>query len=275
MYIGALYESNITRQHLLTSRSYFSSVLTWCVQKRQPLPMYMQAFQLCTDYRVLVSFVITGTCAMCAAYYFQQFERRQKWHCFRILFAGISFALGYPSEFNPTTSPNRILVGICAFGFLLCAIVFSTFGMRMISKPYLKPQIRSIDDILASNFTLVGDRFALMKLRSQAMVKTIFHGTQQKKTMEIAIFCNFQLFSLFRNTQVQSWTALESVTILNCASNSSPMMTASQWLFLMNMLWLWAVLQRDRLPIVSTPQKLYAIVNWKYSWKKIFHSSMN
>lgn len=128
----------------------------------------MQIFRVCTDYRVLVMSIVTMASVVCTAYVLQQFDR-QKWDAIRIFLNGLTAALGFPCEFNPTRFPLRLGFFIVLFGCWLVAIAFSTFHVRVYSVPYLNPQIKSVSDITAKNFRLTGDHFALMKLRAQVM----------------------------------------------------------------------------------------------------------
>lgn len=135
------------------------------MHKSQPIRKSLQLFYVCTDYRVFVLTIITGTSVYCFGYYLQQFERQPKWHIFRFMINALCIIIGFTSEYNPTSDPSRISLAFGLLAGILCSVVYSTFLLRIFWKPYLWPQVQSVNEILDNNFKLVGDSFALMKLQ--------------------------------------------------------------------------------------------------------------
>lgn len=166
IFIGALEENLITRNHLIASRPYYHDCLTWCVQIRQPMPRWQSVFYMCTDIRVYVSFTFFAFFAIGCAYYLQKTEPHKKdWH-YITLFA-LTVCIGYPHSYRPKGNPLRVLFSIGRFGGILFYIVVTTVLLLRITVPQYMPQINSVAEITKGDFTLAGDRFAFQKISQQ------------------------------------------------------------------------------------------------------------
>lgn len=159
----------MTNKYLTASRPYHHDYLTWCVQKRQPIPPWQNSFHLCDDMYVFWGVFGTAIVVIAAEYYLIQFEEPvRSWN--DMLFITLRIALAQPNSFNPQTNAPRTLFLFGIFGGFIFATVLSATIMISITSPILRHQIQSIDDISNGAFKLVGDRYAFIRLIQQNQV---------------------------------------------------------------------------------------------------------
>lgn len=165
-----MFENNITRNRLLASRTYHYDSLTWCVKKFRPVPRHLQLFYVCNDVWVFIVCTLTMITFASFLYYCVRFERTNNMTYIEISFCGIALALAGSYPFKARASVTRILTLTYLFGALILSTVIITFIFQIISTPYLLPYIQSFNDIMSSNFKLVGDNFAWLHLSQQTIV---------------------------------------------------------------------------------------------------------
>lgn len=173
VFIGALEENTVTNKHLVASDSYYHDRLTWCVQKRQKIPLWKNIFHLCNDPLVYFIATVVNLMVIAFAYVLQQFERHPKWSWNALVFGGTCCHLGFPCTYKPENNANRVLFLTFLFACQIFGIVLNTGLILFSSKPILNPQIEAIDEIIAGNFKLLGDRYAFSKMREQSEVNSI------------------------------------------------------------------------------------------------------
>lgn len=167
-------------------------MLTWCVQRKQPIPIWQNVFHLSKDPLVFVLFAVTCIMAHFCLYFWQQFEESPtKWDYSRILLIGIACGCGFPSEYRPKITSNRVLFSSILLGTLLLGIHLLTFVLKTIQTTIFENQIDSIPEIFNS-FELVGDEFALKHLLKQNNVNNllfhIFDGLLKKMSLFLFLF---------------------------------------------------------------------------------------
>lgn len=192
LFIGGLYETNVTRNHLLSSRSYHSDSLTWCVKKQQPVAPLLQFFHICDDTIIWITYLLVAALIIALFYFFQQFEK-SKYGFYRILIVGVAYATNTTQSYNIRNSAHRILFISCTLASVLESIVFTTFCFKVQTQPYMKREVRTVDDILSNDIQMIGDRFALMQLQQQMMVIVQF----QKKNLFHISYLFFTAISIF------------------------------------------------------------------------------
>lgn len=170
LFIGALDESPAIRHHLIASRPYYHDHLTWCVQKAKPIPLWKNIFHLCRNWEVYMGLLIAVMTLLPFFYYLFQYEHPiQTWN--ETLLMIFRVAIGISANIEPKSNPFRITY---AFGLLagtIFSIVLNAIIMRNVTTPILRPQIQTIEEITNGDFKLMGDRFALAKLKLQTNVK--------------------------------------------------------------------------------------------------------
>lgn len=183
IFIGALDGSTIKSKHLIVSRPYYYDSLTWCVQKRKPIPLRENILHMYRDPVVWTIFTTTSFSIISAVYFAQQFERHQKMDYNQIAILGFGYFCGVPCSFyKPKMDAHRILFVMFIFGSSLYVIIVSSITTKFVTTPLLKPQVKSIREIIDGNFSLAGNRFALTKLSQQNEV-----NAQINKLMEYTI----------------------------------------------------------------------------------------
>lgn len=167
MFIGALEENLVTQNSLIASHSFYHDVITWCIQRQKPIPIWKSYFYICKDPIVYVVGALEVVFVIGLAYFAERFERHPKWDIYQLAFNGVCAYVGFSCTFKPTFHITR-------FGFfivLFAAIVFTTTKNSMlivfITSPIYDPQIQSIQEIVSRNFNLMGDPFALYQISQQ------------------------------------------------------------------------------------------------------------
>lgn len=163
----------MTNQHFVASETYFNDVLTFCVQKVQPIEAWKNIFRICSDPLVWVVFSAMTSLCVFISYYLQQFEHsRPKWDIFRITFAGLQSFLGSTSsKYKPTTHSHRIFFIFFVFGCIVYYNYIQSYWIIFMTNPLFKKQIDSVDTILSHSFELVGDEFVLHHITKRASIE--------------------------------------------------------------------------------------------------------
>lgn len=173
MFIGALGENLITSKYLLASTSYYHSVFIWCVKKSGPIPVRENLLHLCHDSKVYAVFTVTIFALLCAAYFVQQFEQPPQWDWHRIFVEGFGGFLGFSCNYRAKNNANRMLFAGLLLASTLFVININSVAVSFISTPILKPQIKTVEEILGKEFDLVGNRLVLMKLLEKTEVHAL------------------------------------------------------------------------------------------------------
>lgn len=169
LFIGALDETPVTKNHLIASRPYYYDHLTWCIQKAQPIPKWRNIFYLFTDWTVLASLIFVLILLVAVAYILMIVEHKKK-NLFEILQIILCCALGLSASYQPQSNPFRILYGFGIFAGIIFATLVSSVLMIIATKTIYRKQIVTTQEILEQDFSLVGDRFALDKIIQQNKV---------------------------------------------------------------------------------------------------------
>lgn len=163
--IGVLDESTLPKEEFLPSRHYYYDELTWCVQKRQPIPIWRNFFILSNDPMVWIICFSTFGIVTFIFYYLQQFETLQpKWNAFRIAVGVLSRFIGMPYNYNATNISSRVLFAIGMFGCIIFVSSFISIMMTSMNKQLYTNQVETIEEILDLGFDLAGDSLSLKEL---------------------------------------------------------------------------------------------------------------
>lgn len=167
--IGGLEES--TSEYFISSKPYYYDKLTWCVQAKQPIPLWQNLFYLCLDPIIWAIHTTTSICLMSTAYFIQQFDspRMSDWHT--LLLVCMALAAGFPCTYKAKSTSNRVLHIIGIFGSMIFNIVILSFVLRITVNPIYETQTKSIRGIIDGSFELIGDRFAFEHMRKQHEVR--------------------------------------------------------------------------------------------------------
>lgn len=174
IFVGALDENLLTHKYFIASRAYYHDSLTWCVQKRKPIAMWKRALYLCTDVKVYVLTPLSVVLFQIPLYVFQQLESPKRCST-DLLLNALCICLGFPCTLRPKSNPCRILIISCLFASIIIVVVTASVSIRSITTPMLNPQIDSIKQITNGEFSLVGDRFAFLKMLHQNEVNGSIH----------------------------------------------------------------------------------------------------
>lgn len=145
---------------------YHQRSLTWCVQRRKPIPLYKVIFHLCRDPIVFVVATINAFTLFGCSYFLQMFEKFQKWDYYRIVMVAFLF-LGCSSTYHPQNNAHRVAFALTLIGGLIFSTTLNTMVVKVFTTPIFSPQIQNINQILDGDFDLVGSEFVLDKLMQQ------------------------------------------------------------------------------------------------------------
>lgn len=173
LFMGALDGNIITNGHFIASHAYYHDALTWCVQSKQPIPMWKNIFRLYAD-PVPMGISLTSLIFLFIfiEYFLQQFEQPNKrFDCHKILLIWICTYTSFVCSYMPKVLSHRIFYAFHIFSSMIFGAIYLSFSMRTLSKPMYDNQIRTIDEIVNSSFELVGDAFTLQHLMKQKEVR--------------------------------------------------------------------------------------------------------
>lgn len=166
--MGALDENSLTNKYFIASHTYYHDILTWCVKKKQAMPIWKNIFYLCTDSMVWILYTIMCFTVIFTAYFLQQFENVQpKWDWFRITVNGLSVICGYGSVYKPQILSNRIFYTLALFSSMIFGVTMIAFFIKFLSEPIYLKQISFVQELMDESFDLAGDIFALQHLKMQ------------------------------------------------------------------------------------------------------------
>lgn len=154
-------------------------MLTWCVQKKQPIAIWKNLFYLCNDPLVLGLFAIICLSVVSMSYFLQQFEIIQpKWDSYRLTLCSLCCCFGFVCEYKPKIISNRIFFIFCVFGCMISTISMMSIIFKFVTTPLYENQIQSVQEIIARSFHVIGDEFALQHLTNRNEVYLfVFHTT--------------------------------------------------------------------------------------------------
>lgn len=179
IFIGALDEPSMIKNYLEACHSYYHDHLTWCVQKAKPIPLWKSIFHLSRHVDVYMGVLVLIIVLLLTCYYLFQYEHPiRTWNEGLLIIFRV--AIGISANFEPKSTPLRIFYGLGLFAGTIFSIVVNAILMRNVTTPILNPQIQNIDEITNGEFTLIGDQFALAKLKLQTNVKLLKNVFQFK-----------------------------------------------------------------------------------------------
>lgn len=142
-------------------------MVTWCVQQKQPIPIWRNLFLLCNDPLVFITFGILCIIVLSMIYFIQQFEDKQpKWDLLRHITDGICVFCCFSCEYRPQIISIRIVFAFFVLGCIIFNISNFAFWMKIVEIQYYEKQIETVQQIVNS-FHLVGDEFALEHVKRQ------------------------------------------------------------------------------------------------------------
>lgn len=169
VFIGALDESPVIKNHLIASHPYYHDHLTWCIQMAKPIPKWQNISYIVDDWTVLASLLGLLISLVVAGYFMMVVEHTKK-SSLDLLEIILCVALGLSSNYRPQSNPVRIFFAFGILAGMIFATLTSSILMTIATKPIHRPQIQTVQEILMQNFTLAGDQFALDKLMQQNKV---------------------------------------------------------------------------------------------------------
>lgn len=139
------------------------------MKKIQPAELFLQIFYVLNDPILWIIYIFTALIVITSLYYFQQFEKF-KGSIYKIAFKALAHIANTSQPYNIKNTAHRIIFGGCALAAVIHTIVYSTFVLKIQKDPYVKREIRTVDDILSNDIKLFGNRYALSLLQQQLMV---------------------------------------------------------------------------------------------------------
>lgn len=174
IFIGALEENLITNKHLVASHPYHHDHITWCVQKRKPIPVWKNVFYLCNNPLLYLILTLESVTVLIGGYIFQMFEPRQKWDYNKFIIEGFRCMLGFPCSFSPETCTIPSGYIFMLFAGIINAVVMNVALILLTTNPVLNLQIQSIQEIIDGSFTLMVDGFAFKQILGQNKVNPFY-----------------------------------------------------------------------------------------------------
>lgn len=174
--VGALDENDVLASEcFVPTRFYYYDELTWCVQEKQPIPIWHNFFLLLKDRYTWAAFMVTYISAVCMAYFIQQFETLQpKWDFYRLTISAICHFVGFVYPYKATCLSNRVFFVLSLFACKVFESSSIAISIGMLNKPRFKEQIKTVEEIINPQdpFELTGDYFSLQQLLKQNEVDT-------------------------------------------------------------------------------------------------------
>lgn len=175
VFIGALDESPVIKNHLIASRPYYYDHLTWCIQKAKPIPKWQNISYLFEDWTAFVSLFGLLILLVAVGYFMMVVEHTKK-SALDLIQIIVCLALGLSVVYRPQSNPLRIFFAFGVFAGMIFATLTSSILLTIATNPIQRPQIQTIHEILMQNFSLVGDQFALDKMMQQNKVNQFKNG---------------------------------------------------------------------------------------------------
>lgn len=181
-----------------------SDIYTWCVQKRQPMPIWKNFFYLWTDIFVWVIFSLAAFVIVLVTYFTQQFEKLQpKWDVFRNLLLVFCFCCGFSSDYRPRLTSNRVLYGFCLCAYMIYAITMFSNTINFMRKPMFENQIKSMREI-ENSFELVGERHIVHHFKKSEVSSNVLIDCNQL-LLSIWFLIYYFVMNFLRNTPSNHW----------------------------------------------------------------------
>lgn len=170
IFAGVVEENFVENKYLMASEFYHYDYITWCVSKSRKLSFSTRLLNARRDPWAFVIFFIQSICLLLVAYFLQLLERPQlEWN--QILIAGLACFIGAPAPwYNPQHTGHRLAYGFVLLGSIVFTTTFLAFFMDFATGKFYAQQIRSIPEIISSEFILAGDQYTFMKLLQQNQV---------------------------------------------------------------------------------------------------------
>lgn len=162
-------------------------------------------FYICRDISVWIVFGTQIFMMMSLSYFLQQFEERKlDWNT--IYISGMACYCCVTSPYNPKNNANRILF----LSLLLGSIVFYTAycAFLMADHTFYLHQIGTIEEIVAQNYSLAGDKMAFLKLRRQTEVRLSNASKHTRYFNE-----NYFHLQIYSATQIQNFKLCQSLDL--------------------------------------------------------------
>lgn len=177
MFIGGLDENVKTNKYLIASQSYYHDSLTWCVQQRKAIPLWQNLFHICHNPIIWAIFFVAVIMEISSVYILEQFEYRTKWDWHRIFFDGLRIHMGFSCVYNPKNNASRVLYLFILFACIIFTITISSTLLQFIASPILSTQVKTVQQIIDEQFTLIGGGFELQKLnQSEVNIVCIYYS---------------------------------------------------------------------------------------------------
>lgn len=167
--IGGLTENATTKAYFSTSKPYYYDDLTWCVGRAKPIPIWQNIFQICKQ-KVLWPMAVVTFFSVVYIFYYLMKEEDKSMDAFSIMLLCLLTMLCSSPNCNAITLPVKILYFSCLLACILLITTFNAFLINVLTHPIHKTQIQTIAELIDNDFELVGDEYALSKIRERNMV---------------------------------------------------------------------------------------------------------
>lgn len=157
-------------KNLVASTAFFYDRLTWCVQKRKPIPTSEIIFYLCNDPVVYALFTSLAFFVIFMSYFAQMFEPPPRWDWFKITINAFECCMSLPCTYNPTNNAHRIGTISAYFGSWLFAALLNTIIIKLFTTPIFNPQLKTVDQLIEDKFSLAGNAFTYQIITEQNQV---------------------------------------------------------------------------------------------------------
>lgn len=163
--VGTLDENALIDEYFTASRFCYYDDLTWCVQEKQPIPIWLNFYILTGNSMVWIVAFPTFAIVTFIFYYLQQFEDVQpKWQSFRIALGVLCRFIGMSYPYNSTNNSSRILFIIGMLGCLIFSTSFMSILMTSMNEQRYEDQVKTIQEICDKEYELTGSHYSLRQV---------------------------------------------------------------------------------------------------------------
>lgn len=169
MIIGGIQPDHFHLKTFIKTASYIQDDLTWCVQRANAVPRWMNVFFIPKDFLIYIIGAIAFIFVILGAYLLTTFEDRA-YDFILISFMSIQVVLGLATVLDPKKWMFRLLFTKFMFIAFWIVQIFNAYWMTYVSRVLYEKQIDTIDELIHENFHLAGDKYVLNQLKSGDMV---------------------------------------------------------------------------------------------------------
>lgn len=166
---GLIRTDSISESEHVSTIPYYYDDLTWCVNQAKQFPVWQNIFYMIQDTEVYVcgAFGITGMVFL--AYLWTAFEDKPI-DIFRVVLLGTAVFVVFTPSFNPKKGWVRFFYILSVYICIWFQNILAAYFVVALTRPIHDEQVRSVNELIANGFRLMGDSHLLSRIKHQDKV---------------------------------------------------------------------------------------------------------